>query len=143
MLPHRAQLEPFLKTCGFRESAIQWLPAVGPSGDNLAKPPADPRLAAWWKGPTLAQVRAGGWDGAARWAGRGPWRGGAAGAGCATAMPLPACGRSARPSFTPISFFPARRQAIDNFRPTHRLLEKPLRMPVTDVLRRWAVAAWV
>lgn len=27
-------------------------------------------------------------------------------------------------------------QAIDNFRPTHRLLEKPLRMPVTDVLRR-------
>lgn len=28
-------------------------------------------------------------------------------------------------------------QAIDNFRPTHRLLEKPLRMPLTDVLRRW------
>ena len=28
-------------------------------------------------------------------------------------------------------------QAIDAFRPSHRLLEKPLRMPVTDVLRRW------
>lgn len=76
----KAQLEPFLRTCGFRESAIQWLPAVGPSGENLAKPASDPRLAAWWKGPTLAQ-------------------------------------------------------AIDNFRPTHRLLEKPLRMPLTDVLR--------
>ena len=53
----RAQLEPFLRTCGFRESAIQWLPAVGPSGENLAKPASDPQLAAWWKGPTLAQVR--------------------------------------------------------------------------------------
>ena len=55
----RAQLEPFLRTCGFRESAIQWLPAVGPSGENLAKPASDPRLAAWWKGPTLAQAGAG------------------------------------------------------------------------------------
>ncbi|KAL4448191.1 hypothetical protein ABPG75_005410 [Micractinium tetrahymenae] len=76
----KSQLEPFLKTCGFREASIQWLPAVGPTGDNLAKPPADPRLAAWWKGPTLAQ-------------------------------------------------------AIDAFRPTHRLLERPLRLPVTDVVR--------
>ncbi|KAL4857598.1 HBS1-like protein [Chlorella vulgaris] len=52
----RAQLEPFLKTCGFKEVAMQWLPAVGPSGDNLVKPPADPRLAAWWTGATLAQA---------------------------------------------------------------------------------------
>lgn len=76
----KATLEPFLKTCGFRPSAIQWLPAVGPTGDNLAAPPKDPALAAWWRGPTLAQ-------------------------------------------------------AIDAFRPAHRLLEKPLRMPVADVQR--------
>ncbi|PSC70924.1 HBS1 isoform X1 isoform B [Micractinium conductrix] len=76
----KAQLEPFLKTCGFRPSAIQWLPAVGPTGENLVKPPADAALAAWWKGPTLAQ-------------------------------------------------------AIDNFAPTQRLLERPLRLPVSDVLR--------
>lgn len=53
---------------------MQWLPAVGPTGENLAKPPTDPQLCAWWKGPTLSD-------------------------------------------------------AIDAFRPTHRLLEKPLRMP--------------
>ncbi|EFN56452.1 hypothetical protein CHLNCDRAFT_35207 [Chlorella variabilis] len=76
----RAQLEPFLRTCGFREAAVQWLPAVGPTGDNLVKPAADPRLAAWWRGPTLAQ-------------------------------------------------------AIDAFSPTHRLVEKPLRLPVSDVVR--------
>ena len=38
---------------------MQWLPAVALSGENLVKPPADPRLAAWWKGPTLAQVGCG------------------------------------------------------------------------------------
>jgi elongation factor 1 alpha-like protein len=30
---------------------------------------------------------------------------------------------------------PACLQAIDTFRPTHRLLEKPLRLPVADVVR--------
>lgn len=74
----RSTLDPFLRTCGFRESSVQWLPAVAPTGDNLAKPPADPRLSAWWSGPTLAE-------------------------------------------------------AIDRFRPAHRLVEKPLRLPVADV----------
>jgi elongation factor 1 alpha-like protein len=52
----RAALEPFLLQCGFRAGAVRWLPAVGPTGDNLAAPPADPRLAAWHAGPTLVQA---------------------------------------------------------------------------------------
>lgn len=32
-------LAPFLKSCGFRDSLVQWLPAVGPSGENLVTPP--------------------------------------------------------------------------------------------------------
>ncbi|KAK9840911.1 hypothetical protein WJX81_000017 [Elliptochloris bilobata] len=31
----RAALAPFLRTCGFRDSQVQWLPAVGPAGENL------------------------------------------------------------------------------------------------------------
>ena len=52
----RAQLLPFLKQCGFREANLQWLPAVGTLNENLTAPPADPRLAAWWEGPTLVQA---------------------------------------------------------------------------------------
>lgn len=76
----RAQLLPFLKACGFRESCIQWLPAVGPQGENLVQPPKDPRLASWWRGPTLVQ-------------------------------------------------------AVDGFRPGHRAVERPLRLPVSDVFK--------
>lgn len=74
----RSTLEPFLRGCGFRSGALRWLPAVGPTGENLVKPPQDPRLAAWYKGPTLAE-------------------------------------------------------AIDAFVPAHRQLERPLRMPLTEV----------
>jgi len=49
----RAQLEPFLKACGFRDTAIQWLPAVGPTGQNLVASPTQPELARWWRGPTV------------------------------------------------------------------------------------------
>lgn len=52
----KAQLLPFLKSCGFKEASLQWLPAVGPLGENLAQPPKDARLAAWWKGPTVVQA---------------------------------------------------------------------------------------
>lgn len=49
----KAALEPFLRTCGFKEGSVQWLPAVGPTGENLVKPAEEPRLAEWWSGPTL------------------------------------------------------------------------------------------
>lgn len=46
-------LLPFLRTSGFRESQVQWLPAVGPSGQNLTGPPTEPGLASWWRGPSV------------------------------------------------------------------------------------------
>ena len=112
---------------------MQWLPAVGPTGDNLVKPAADPRLAAWWRGPTLAQVRG---KGLLPSSGRvASSTGRAAGQGCrclVTARPV------WRPSIHPATaplLCPAPAQAIDAFSPTHRLVEKPLRLPVSDVVR--------
>lgn len=71
----KAAVSPFLRSCGFRDASVQWIPAVGPTGDNLLSPPgtaaggaegaggsaaaattttatASP-LASWWKGPTV------------------------------------------------------------------------------------------
>lgn len=39
-----------------QESTVQWLPAVGPSGQNLVSPPTEPELVKWWKGPTVMQA---------------------------------------------------------------------------------------
>lgn len=47
----KSALLPFLRTSGFRESAVQWLPAVGPTAQNLTGPPAEPALSSWWPGP--------------------------------------------------------------------------------------------
>ncbi|EFJ41150.1 elongation factor-like protein, partial [Volvox carteri f. nagariensis] len=44
----RTMLLPYLKSVGFKESSLQWLPASGPLGENLVGPPQDPALAAWW-----------------------------------------------------------------------------------------------
>ncbi|KAJ9529429.1 hypothetical protein QJQ45_013713, partial [Haematococcus lacustris] len=61
----KARLAPFLKqTCGFKDAQcapscaaqVQWLPAVGPSGDNLVGLAAGSGLGAWWQGPTLVQA---------------------------------------------------------------------------------------
>ena len=80
----KAQLEPFLKQCGFKtDTAVQWVPAVGPSGENLVATPQDERLAAWYSGPCLSSV-------------------------------------------------------IDCFTPSHRLLDRPLRVPVAEVTSRGA-----
>lgn len=52
----RSELLPFLKSVGFKEQALQWLPAVGPAGQNLNAPPTEPLLSSWWKGPTLVDA---------------------------------------------------------------------------------------
>ena len=52
----KALLSPFLKQCGFRESSVQWLPAVGIQNQNLVKAPDAPQLTAWWSGPTLVDA---------------------------------------------------------------------------------------
>jgi len=53
----KATLGPYLRsTCGFKDSQLQWLPAVGPAGQNLTGPPSEPGLS-WWKGgPCLVQA---------------------------------------------------------------------------------------
>ncbi|KAL3137939.1 hypothetical protein ABBQ38_005186 [Trebouxia sp. C0009 RCD-2024] len=48
-------LLPFLKGCGFRPSSLQWLPAVGPTGQNLTQPPTEKQLS-WFKGPSVVQA---------------------------------------------------------------------------------------
>lgn len=52
----RSVLGPFLKSCGFRDSAVRWLPASAPDGQNMTSPPQAPQLAAWWRGPTVVDV---------------------------------------------------------------------------------------
>lgn len=44
-----SQLQPFLRQCGFRDSSVQWVAAVGPEGQNLTQPPTEPQFAAWYK----------------------------------------------------------------------------------------------
>ena len=51
----QATLLPFLKGCGFRPASIQWLPAVGPTGQNLVKAPTEPQLT-WFQVPPLHLV---------------------------------------------------------------------------------------
>ena len=73
-------LQPFLKLSGFKESLTAWLPAVGPSGENLVGAPSVPQLASWWRGPSVVQ-------------------------------------------------------AIDAMKPSTHDVDKPLRLPVTDVFK--------
>eukprot|EP00898_Chlorokybus_atmophyticus_P006570 jgi/Chlat1/6914/Chrsp52S06586 len=52
----KESLAPFLRQCGFKDSSVRWLPAAGVEGQNLAKPPTDPRFALWWSGPHLVEA---------------------------------------------------------------------------------------
>mmetsp|Transcript_11558 Transcript_11558/g.34681 ORF Transcript_11558/g.34681 Transcript_11558/m.34681 type:complete len:692 (+) Transcript_11558:117-2192(+) len=52
----KSVLGPFLKSCGFRDSAVRWLPASAPDGQNMTSPPQAPQLATWWHGPTVVDV---------------------------------------------------------------------------------------
>lgn len=54
----REEMTPFLvNRCGFNAKALQWLPAVGPTGDNVTSAPGNAHpLALWWQGPSLLQA---------------------------------------------------------------------------------------
>ena len=49
------KLGSFLKQAGFRDSELSYVPCSGLNGENLTRPPTEPQLAAWYKGPTLTQ----------------------------------------------------------------------------------------
>lgn len=48
-----AKAVPVTKACCACNVQVQWLPAVGPAGENLVRAPEEPRLAAWWRSPCV------------------------------------------------------------------------------------------
>ena len=51
------QLKPFLKQAGYRDSDVTFVPVSGLHGDNLVKKSPSVDLKAWYKGPTLIEVK--------------------------------------------------------------------------------------
>lgn len=51
-----SKLKVFLRQAGFKESDVIYIPCSGMTGENLAKPPTQPELTSWYKGPTLINV---------------------------------------------------------------------------------------
>lgn len=49
------EMRDFLINCGFAEDDVQWTIAVGLTGENLVRPPSDPRLS-WFKGLTVIET---------------------------------------------------------------------------------------
>ncbi|CAG4963769.1 unnamed protein product [Parnassius apollo] len=50
------KLKTFLKQAGFKDSDITYVPCSGLTGENLVKPPNEPELYKWYKGPCLLDV---------------------------------------------------------------------------------------
>ena len=48
-------LVPFLKSTGFEESDLTFVPIVGLSGDNI-RDPVSPQTCNWYQGPTLLEI---------------------------------------------------------------------------------------
>lgn len=49
------KLGSFLKTAGYRDTDISYIPCSGLSGENLAKAVSEPQLSAWYRGSTLVE----------------------------------------------------------------------------------------
>ncbi|CAM6125926.1 unnamed protein product [Calypogeia fissa] len=52
----KGSLQPFLKQCGFKESAVRWIPVSAIDGQNLTAPSSTTSLTSWYTGPTLLQA---------------------------------------------------------------------------------------
>lgn len=52
----RARLGTFLRSIGFKESELKFVPCSGLTGENLTQPASEPALTAWYTAPTLLQV---------------------------------------------------------------------------------------
>ncbi|CAK1548642.1 unnamed protein product [Leptosia nina] len=50
------KLKVFLKQAGFKDSDVTFVPCSGLTGENLVKPPSEPELLEWYKGPNLLEV---------------------------------------------------------------------------------------
>ena len=49
----RTNLRQFLKTVGFREADVIYVPCSGLTGENLVNPGESDKLTSWYNGPTL------------------------------------------------------------------------------------------
>lgn len=49
-------LKSFLKTVGYKDSDVVYVPCSGLTGENLVKPPNADALKSWYKGPTLLEA---------------------------------------------------------------------------------------
>lgn len=52
----KSSLRQFLKTIGFKDIDVSYVPCSGLTGENLVKPCTDEKLCAWYSGPTLIQA---------------------------------------------------------------------------------------
>ncbi|KAJ6856139.1 elongation factor 1-alpha-like isoform X1 [Populus alba x Populus x berolinensis] len=49
----RTQLGTFLRSCGFKDSLVSWIPLSAVENQNLVAAPSDIRLSSWYRGPYL------------------------------------------------------------------------------------------
>ena len=52
----RGRLGTFLRSVGFREGDLRYVPCSGLTGENLTQPAQEAALNEWYTGPTLLQV---------------------------------------------------------------------------------------
>ncbi|CAA7394069.1 unnamed protein product [Spirodela intermedia] len=52
----KKRLGLFLRSCGFKESSISWVPLSAIDNQNLMAPASDPRLSRWYAGPCLLEA---------------------------------------------------------------------------------------
>lgn len=52
----KQQVATFLRSCGFKDSFMTWIPLSAMENQNLIAPPNDPQLLSWYKGPYLLEA---------------------------------------------------------------------------------------
>ena len=52
----KSNMRTFLKTVGFRDSEVTYVPCSGLTGENLTKASTNEDLISWYKGPPLIDV---------------------------------------------------------------------------------------
>ncbi|XP_078168009.1 uncharacterized protein LOC144562663 [Carex rostrata] len=52
----KAQLGVFLRSCGFRDSSVAWVPLSAMENENLIVPATDARLTSWYQGKCLLEA---------------------------------------------------------------------------------------
>lgn len=49
----KQRLGTFLRSCGFKDSLVSWIPLSAMENQNLVEAPSDPRFSSWYRGPYL------------------------------------------------------------------------------------------